>query len=114
MMISHKDKIEGQRYEGNGAKGVLRKVLIGATEGWSDYVMRLFEVEVGGHSPKHSHPWPHIVYVLSGAGNLYFDGQNQELKGGSFVYVAENKEHQFINKGSEKLSFICIVPPEGN
>ena len=114
MIISHQDLIEGQRIEGNGAKDVLRKVLICEKEGWDDYVMRLFEVEAGGFSPQHSHPWPHIVYVLSGTGNLYFDGQNYEIKSGSFAYVTENKEHQLSNKGSDKLSFICIVPSEGN
>jgi len=114
MIISHQDLLEGQKFDSNGAKGVLRKVLICQNEGWNDYVMRLFEVEAGGHSPKHSHPWPHIVYVTGGTGNLYFDGKDHELRSGSFAYVTENKEHQFSNRGSEKLSFICIVPPEGN
>jgi len=114
LIIAHTDMIEGQKIEGNGAKGVLRKVLISAKEGWNDYVMRLFEVDAGGCSPQHSHPWPHIVYVVSGVGNIFFDGEDHEIKSGSFAYVTENKVHQFSNKGSEKLSFICIVPPQGN
>ena len=33
-----------------------------------NFAMRLFEMEPGGYSPLHSHPWEHEVYVLSGSG----------------------------------------------
>ena len=114
MFISHASKVEGVLYDGNGAKGALKKVLITEKEGWKDYVMRLFEISPGGNSPLHTHPWPHIVFVVDGKGTISVDGTEYEAGKGTYAYVPENIVHQFVNNGEDKLSFICIVPPEGN
>lgn len=114
MIVSHADLVEGILYNSNGASKALKKTLISENEGWKDYVMRLFEVDKDGYSPKHSHPWPHIVYVLGGQGVVEIAGKNHEVKMGSYTFIPNDLEHQFRNTGSDKLSFICIVPPEGN
>lgn len=114
MIVSHASLVEGTMYNSNGAKNALKKALIGEKEGWKDYVMRLFEVSENGHSPKHSHPWPHIVFIVKGEGLLEMEGQIHELKTGSYAFVPNDVEHQFRNTGEDTFSFICIVPPEGN
>lgn len=113
MIVSHRDMVEGISFSGE-AKNVLKKTLIGKNEGWADYVMRYFEVGEEGHSPKHIHPWPHIVYVLGGEGVIDIEGKKHAVKMGSYAFISSNLEHQFLNTGSGMLTFLCIVPPEGD
>lgn len=114
MIVSHVKDVEGVCVGGN--ESVLKKVLISSEQGWKDYVMRLFELSPGGNScsPRHSHKWPHIVYIVEGKGLLHIDGRDYQVEAGSFAYVPKEKVHQFINNGTEKFAFICIVPPEGD
>ena len=114
MAVGHAEDIQGKVFEGNGAQGVLKKTLMGAPEGWQDYVMRLFELAEGGHSPKHAHPWPHIAFIVKGTGSISLDGAEHEIKEGSYAYIPANAEHQFSNGNKSKMQFICIVPPEGD
>lgn len=114
MVISHASLVEGTLYSSNGAKNALRKVLISEKEGWKDYVMRLFEIGKNGCSPKHSHSWPHIVFVVNGQGVIHMDGKDNDVKNGSYAFIPSGMEHQLLNSGNDIFSFICIVPPEGN
>ncbi|MFA4966263.1 MAG: cupin domain-containing protein [Thermoleophilia bacterium] len=98
---------------GEGVAEVVKRVLVSPAEGWEGWVMRFFEVGPGGHTPRHTHAWPHINFVASGSGRLYLDGEDHALSAGSYAYVPGGDEHQFINGGEEPLAFICIVPVEG-
>jgi quercetin dioxygenase-like cupin family protein len=114
MFIGDSQQIKAQAVNNPQAKDVSMKVLIGAAEGWEGHVMRQFELEPGGYTPKHSHPWPHINYVLEGEGTLYKAEGEQPIQKGSVAYVPAGELHQFKNVGQEKLVFICIVPKEGH
>ncbi len=63
--------------------------------------------------PRHSHPWPHINYVVGGKGYLYLDGQEHSIETGAVAYVPGGVKHQFSNQGEDDFVFICIVPEEG-
>lgn len=99
---------------GEGIEGVVKRVLVSPDEGWDGWVMRLFDVEPGGHTPKHAHDWPHINFVASGRGVLFLDGEDHALEAGSYAYVPSGHEHQFRAGADEPLSFICIVPEAGD
>tara|TARA_B100000965_G_C19555334_1_gene741930 strand:+ start:1109 stop:1456 length:348 start_codon:yes stop_codon:yes gene_type:complete len=114
MIVSHKNNVEGVKIELPEVKDAMMKVLISPKEGWQGNVMRVFELGKGGYTPRHTHPWPHINYIVSGKGKLHLDGDDHELKAGSFAYVPAGKLHQFMNTGDEKFEFICIVPEEGH
>ncbi len=114
MIVSHKRDVKGVKIESPEVKDALMKVLISPKEGWKGYAMRVLELGEGGYTPKHTHPWPHINYIISGKGVLHLDGENHEIEAGSFAYVPSGKLHQFSNKGKEKFEFICIVPEEGH
>lgn len=90
------------------------KALVGPAEGWEGYVMRVVEVNEDGYTPKHSHPWPHINYMLEGNGELMIDDQTHKVFSGSFAFVPPNALHQFRNAGKGIFKFICIVPKEGH
>ena len=114
MIIGHETQIISAKTDAPGAKGAAIKAIIGAEQGWDDYVMRIIDLEPGGHSPRHTHDWPHINYMIQGEGILYMQGKETEVKAGSFAYVPAGVEHQYRNTGRGNFRFICIVPAEGH
>ena len=113
LVVGHIDNLRQIEIQSPEVKGALKKVLISPKEGWEGWCMRLFTIQAGGYTPKHTHPWPHINYVVSGQGTLELDNQEYELKAGSFAYVPGGKLHQFRNNSDQDFCFICIVPEEG-
>lgn len=89
-------------------------VMVSPKEGWDGYVMRTIEVEKDGFTPKHSHPWPHINYIIEGNGSLMIDGKEHPVEAGSYAYVPGDQIHQFRNVGNSTFKFICIVPEIGH
>jgi quercetin dioxygenase-like cupin family protein len=114
MIVGNTRELQAKVIESDLVKDVSMKVLVSPKEGWEGHVMRVFDVEAGGHTPKHSHPWPHINYVISGTGQVMIDGNIHELSAGSYAYVPSDTIHQFQNTSDDTLSFICIVPEEGH
>jgi quercetin dioxygenase-like cupin family protein len=92
------------------AKGVTMRVLMSDKDGAPNFIMRVFEIEPGGYSPYHSHPWEHEVYVLKGEGFVREKGVDHPVKKGHFALVAPGEEHQFVNRGDEPFRFICVIP----
>ena len=113
MIVSHEKDVLGVDVISPEVKNIVKKVLISPTDGWEGYVMRLFELEEGGHTPKHQHPWPHINYVVQGEGVLHLEGGEYDLSEGSFAFVPGGKMHQFMNIKKGIFKIICIVPEEG-
>jgi len=89
-------------------------VMVSPKEGWEGHVMRVIEVEPNGYTPKHSHPWPHINYIIEGNGSLMIDGVENPVEAGSYAYVPQDLIHQFRNVGKTTFKFICIVPEIGH
>ena len=114
MFIENIGNIDKKRLSGEGIKNVLKQVPIGPEQGWKDHVLRVFTIEPEGHTPKHSHDWEHINYVISGTGRLEIDETMQELKTGSFAVVPPNVPHQYSNAGDDDFVMICIVPGKGD
>lgn len=114
MALGHENQLLGIKMTNPEVKGASMKVLVSPTEGWEDHVMRVFEIEAGGHTPRHAHPWPHINYIIEGEGHLFLNGEENPITAGSYAYVPSNELHQFRNTGTKPLKFICIVPIEGH
>ncbi len=114
MIVSDEQKVPAAVINHPDVHNVAMKVLISEKEGWADHVMRVFELGPDGHTPRHQHPWPHINYIVEGAGTLYMDGREHPVKTGCFAYVPSGVEHQFRNTGQGKFRLICIVPKRGH
>jgi quercetin dioxygenase-like cupin family protein len=99
---------------GDGVRDVVKRVLVSPADGWGGWVMRLFDIGPGGHTPRHTHDWPHINFVAAGEGRLHLDGEDHQLAAGSYAYVPAGSVHQFSSTGGGVLSFICIVPEQGD
>jgi quercetin dioxygenase-like cupin family protein len=95
---------------GEGASKVTVRWLITKDMGAENFSMRFFEMQPAGHSPLHTHPWEHEVFILEGEGAL-FDGEKEtKFKAGDVVFVTPNERHQFKNKSDKILKFLCVVP----
>jgi quercetin dioxygenase-like cupin family protein len=114
MIVANEKDLHAMVLESSEVKNAAMKVLITPKEGWEGYVMRVIELDEDGYSPKHTHQWPHINYILEGKGILHLDGKDLPLEAGSYAYVPAGALHQYKNKGNVKFRFICIVPQEGH
>ena len=112
-VVGCKDDAVAVEMAGEGLLDVTKRVLVSPEEGWDGWVMRLFDVAPGGHTPLHSHAWPHINFVAAGSGELFLGGLRHRLQSGSYAFVPGGHEHQFRASAGESLSFVCIVPLEG-
>lgn len=96
-------------YEGAGARGVIKRVLIGEREGAPFFVMRYFEVEKGGYTSLDEHEHDHGVFVMRGKGKVLLGEKEFDIERGDVVYVPCQERHQFKNTGEDPLGFICVI-----
>jgi quercetin dioxygenase-like cupin family protein len=95
---------------GEGSSKLKVRWLITKEMGAPNFAMRVFEMEPGGHSPLHTHPWEHEVFVLKGEGVVVGEGEQRTVTHGDVVFIAPNELHQFKNNGAVTFMFVCLVP----
>jgi len=110
MKVNHYEQVESQAVEMDGAVGCKVRWLVGQSDGAPTFAMRQFEVAAGGHTPKHSHPYEHEVFVLEGNGVVLEDNVEHPLKSGDVIFVKPDEVHQFRNTGERPMKFLCMVP----
>jgi quercetin dioxygenase-like cupin family protein len=93
-----------------GASRCKVRWLVSDQDGAPTFAMRQFELEPGGHTPKHFHPYEHEIYVLEGQGAVVDGDRQRPLKPGDVVFVRPNDVHQFKNTGDRLLKMICLIP----
>jgi len=103
-------EVQPTLYDNVYAKGIAARVVIGKNDNANNFCMRVFEIATGGMTSKHSHDWEHEVFIHSGEGEVYGNGQWLPVKAGNVVFIPGNEEHQLRNNGEEKLTFVCLVP----
>lgn len=91
-------------------KNVGGRVLIGKETGAENFVMRMFEMGKDGHTPLHTHPWEHEIFVHQGDGEVFLEGEWHVLPQGSALLVPPDAAHQFRNRNDDNFVFICLVP----
>jgi len=109
MEIFHYQHVEA-KYAEEGASKLRVRWLITKETGAENFAMRLFEMEPGGYSPFHSHPWEHEVFILEGEGLVFGEGHEREFRDGCVIFIPSNEEHQFRNNGEKTVKFLCLVP----
>lgn len=110
MNLKHYSDVEPRRFDSEAVKGVDGRVLIGQADGARNFCMRMFEVEPGGFTPRHSHPWEHEIFIHAGDGEMFGNGKWNAVKPGCTVFVPSGEEHQIRNTGAGKLTVICLIP----
>ena len=110
MKIAKSSDVLKSPVETEGAKDVAIRWLISKEDGAENFAMRMFEVQPGGHTPLHTHPQEHEVFVLEGQGTFVYEGKENPFESQFVIFVPPNKEHQFKNTGSSVLRMLCIIP----
>ena len=110
MKTNHYEQVESQPVDMEGANGCHVRWLIGEADGAPNFAMRQFEIAAGGHTPRHTHPYEHEVFILEGTGTVAEGDRDHPLRPGTVVFVPGGTEHQFRATGTEPLKFLCLIP----
>jgi quercetin dioxygenase-like cupin family protein len=108
-IVNYKDSPTHQ-YDNETSKGVTGRVVIGKEDQAHNFCMRVFTVEPGGFTARHTHDWEHEVFVHSGKGQVYQKGEWRDIQSGTVVFIPGNEEHQIMNGSGEDLTFVCLIP----
>ncbi len=109
MKLLHYSDIEAKDAEGGSSKLKIRWLITKET-GAQNFVMRLFEMEPGGHSPLHSHRWEHEVFILEGEGLVVGGNEERRFKAGDAIFLPPNEKHQLKNDSKKPVKFLCFIP----
>ncbi len=112
MPVIRYDDLDLQPVIMDGVRGASKAVPLDAKR-WPDHVVRVFRIRPGGYTPRHSHDWEHVNYIISGKGKLFLDGKEFEMTEKDFAFVPPNALHQFQNPYDKEFEFICVVPNRG-
>jgi quercetin dioxygenase-like cupin family protein len=108
--IIHYTEVQASEVREVGASGAKIRWLISKDDGAPNFSMRLFEIEPGGRTPLHSHPWEHEIFILEGRCKVII-GESEYLVGpGYAVYIPPNMRHTLINTGEGSLKLLCLIP----
>ncbi len=110
MKIEKSSNIKKSPVTIDGAKDTQIRVLISKQDGASNFAMRLFELKPRGHTPLHTHPHEHEVFIIKGQGTLICNGQEYPFSAEDCIFIPGGEEHQFKNTGESILKFLCLIP----
>jgi quercetin dioxygenase-like cupin family protein len=110
MKHVHYSEVPADPVPEQGAEGVKIQWLIGPDDGAANFAMRRFELAAGGHTPRHSHPWEHEVFILCGEGTVLGADGPRRFRAGDVIFLPEGEQHQFRNDGAQPVTFLCLVP----
>jgi len=96
---------------GDSAPGVTIRWLIDEeNDGAPVYALRMIEVAPDGHTPRHTHPYEHENFIVSGEGRVLIGSEWHSVSAGHVVFVPPGIEHTYENTGKETFIFLCGVP----
>ena len=95
--------------EPGGSKGLTVRWVINASQGATNFAMRVFELEPGKETPLHQHENEHEAFVLAGIGELETGDGKAKLEEGSALFISAQENHCFRNTGDDTLRFIDVI-----
>ena len=110
MQIKRTVDVEQADVMMEGAAGCRVRWLVGSADKAPNFAMREFELEPGGHTPRHFHPYEHEIYVLEGEGAILDGDHEKPLRPGDVVLVNPDDVHQFRNTGATPFKMLCLIP----
>ena len=95
--------------EQTGVDGLTVRWGINASQGATNFSMRLLELAPMKSTPMHQHDSEHEIYVLVGKGEVETEDNVYPIREGSIIYVSPNEVHRFVNTGASILRFVDAV-----
>jgi len=110
MKLAHYKEIAPDPAGEDNASEIAIRWLITEKDGAPNFSMRVIEVQPGGYSPFHNHPWEHEVFILHGEGALLLEDETTPISQGDVIFIPPGEHHQFKNTSNGMLEFICLIP----
>lgn len=64
------------------------------------------------HAPAHDHAGAEeIIYILTGHGEIYFDGTPEPIEPGTVAYIPVGVEHSINNKSGQVMKIVYVFSP---
>ena len=110
MKIINYTSVTPTNFDSDQVTAVAGRVVVGKNDGANNFCMRIFEIGLGGNTPKHAHDWEHEMFIHAGVGEIFGNSQWNPVKPGTVIFMPPNEEHQIRNTGKELLILACLVP----
>jgi quercetin dioxygenase-like cupin family protein len=75
------------------------------------YSCELVRLEPGDHSVPHIEPWSHLLYILSGTGDVTIEKDTTAVRAGSVCRVRAGEKHSLRNRGADDMVLLAIYDP---
>mgnify|MGYP006297592783 CR=1 FL=1 len=104
----HEDDIRGVQLPGRAHKMIVQPDTMHSTT----MCAGVATFPASSHAPEHVHKdEEEILYVLSGQGQMYFDGVPEPIRPGSFMFVPKGIVHSLEATTSEELKVLYVFSP---
>jgi len=104
----HESQIEAKELPGRSHKMIIRPDNLGSENmcfGVADFPPR-------AHAPAHVHETEEeILYVLSGSGEMFFDGKSESVKPGTCILVPKGVTHSINNTSTQVMKVTYVFSP---
>lgn len=110
MQIKKVTDVPAQPVVQEGAQKVQVRVIFGPRDGAPTFAMRQFEIEPGGATPQHQHPFEHEMLVLQGQLTIWTEHGEIPVSAGDAIMVLPGERHQVRNKSGGPGKILCLVP----
>jgi quercetin dioxygenase-like cupin family protein len=108
MPIIHEDDVAYKQLPGRKHRMVLTPDSVGSRQ------MTFGTAVFPAHSkaPGHTHQAEEeIIYVLSGGGEISFDGAPERIRAGSCIFIPPGVEHQIVVDSDEDMKIAYVFSP---
>jgi len=107
MYVTKVETVREYEVTEQGAHKVKVRYLLHKGVGAKRLQLRLFTIDVGGHTPLERHAHEHEVFVLQGRA-LVRGGDKEVVTGPrDVIFISSYEEHQFKNVGEEPVELLC-------
>jgi quercetin dioxygenase-like cupin family protein len=108
--VVHYTEVPAQVFGDTAPGASIRWLIDDDHDGAPVYALRMIEIEPGGNSPHHSHPYEHENFIVQGKGRLRIVDTWYDLREGDVAFVPAGISHQYVNAGEIPLKFLCGIP----
>lgn len=109
MPVIHESQIEAVKLIGRDHKMIIGPGRFGDAK---NLCFGVAEFPPRSHAPEHVHDaQEEVIYVLTGHGAMYFDGNPEPMEAGSCVYIPPGTVHSIRNDSDNPMKLAYVFSP---
>ncbi len=109
MYTIHEDEVEAKKLPGRIHKMVIGPDNFGKCK---NMCFGVADFPPQAHAPAHVHfKEEEIIYILTGSGEIYFDGIPEAVSPGTCVCIPPGIEHSINNRSKETMKVVYVFSP---